>query len=130
MEEQQFQYTYSADEQEEVKKIREKYTDRTEDGMERLRRLDRSVSQKAQAVALSFGIIGALVLGFGMSLIMSDLGAALSLAEGLIFPIGLGIGVMGSVLVVLAYPLHRWCLKRERKKIAPEVLRLTDELMK
>lgn len=130
MEEQQFQYTYSADEQEKVKKIREKYTDRTEGSMERLRRLDRSVSHKAQAVALSFGIIGALILGFGMSLIMSDLGAMLSLAEDFIFPIGLGIGVVGSALVVLAYPLHRWCLKRERKKIAPEVLRLTDELMK
>ena len=71
-----FQYTYSAKEQAELKRIREKYTApaEVEDKMARLRRLDASVTNTAQAVALVFGIIGALILGFGMSLCMTDLG--------------------------------------------------------
>ena len=69
-----FTYTYSAKEQAELKHIRDKYTAPTkeEDKMARLRRLDASVTQKAQIVALIFGVIGALILGTGMSLCMSD----------------------------------------------------------
>ena len=70
-----FTYTYSAAEQEELRRIREKYSNRPqeENKMEHLRRLDARVLQRAQTVALIFGIVGALVLGLGMSLAMSDL---------------------------------------------------------
>ena len=70
-----FSFTYSAKEQEELKKIRDKYTPPTEveDKMARLRRLDASVTGTAQAIALVFGVIGALILGFGMSLCMTEL---------------------------------------------------------
>ena len=64
-----FSYTYSAREQEEIKKIRDKYAPRGEDKMEKLRRLDAGVGGVAQAVSLVFGVIGTLILGFGMSLI-------------------------------------------------------------
>ena len=67
-----FTYTYSAREQAEIKRIRNKYTaPESEDKMTRLRRLDASVTQTAQVVALVFGILGSLILGFGMSLCMS-----------------------------------------------------------
>lgn len=125
-----FQYTYSAREQEELKRIREKYTDRGEDKMERLRRLDNGVTGKAQAASLVFGILGALILGFGMSLAMSELGAHLGLAEGTAMLIGVAVGVVGGILASLAYPVYNLVLRRERKRIAPEILRLTDELMK
>lgn len=125
-----FQYTYSAREQEELKRIREKYTDRGEDKMERLRRLDNGVTGKAQAASLVFGILGALILGFGMSLAMSELGALLGLAEGTAMLIGVAVGVVGGILASLAYPVYNLVLRRERKRIAPEILRLTDELMK
>ena len=58
-----FKYTYSAKEQEEIKKIRQKYELREEDGMSKLRKLDGKASKKASVVALILGIIGALVLG-------------------------------------------------------------------
>lgn len=125
-----FQYTYSAREQEELKRIREKYTDRGEDKMERLRRLDNGVTGKAQAASLVFGILGALILGFGMSLAMSELGALLGLAESTAMLIGVAVGVVGGILASLAYPVYNLVLRRERKRIAPEILRLTDELMK
>ena len=127
-----FQYTYSAKEQAELKRIREKYTppNETESKMERLRRLDASVTQKAQAVALIFGVIGALILGTGMSLCMTDFAQILGSHRDMAMVIGIPIGLVGGVLAVLAYPLYNLIVKRERKKIAPEIIRLTDELMK
>ena len=76
------------------------------------------------------GVIGALILGLGMSLVMSDLGTMLTLPADLILPLGIGIGVVGCIPVALAYPLYEWIIRRERARIAPEVLRLTEELMK
>ena len=125
-----FQYTYSAKEQSEMESIRRKYLPKEENKMDRLRKLDRSASQKAKAWALSLGIIGALILGAGMSLFMSDLGAMLGLHGNLAMLIGIVAGIIGMVLVALAYPVYNWVLRKERQRIAPEILRLTDELMK
>ena len=127
-----FQYTYSAKEQAELKRIREKYTPSTEaeDKMAKLRRLDASVTQKAQVIALIFGIVGALILGAGMSLCMSDFAEILGSHRDMAMVIGIPIGLVGGVLAALAYPMYNLIVKRERKKIAPEIIRLTDELMK
>lgn len=125
-----FNYTYSAKEQEEIKAIRKKYaaSEEAEDKMTQLRCLDASVNSKASAAALAVGIVGALLMGIGMSLVMTDIGAALGAVLSMI--IGISIGVVGIVLVCLAYPIYNRTLKKEREKIAPEILRLTDELMK
>ena len=127
-----FSYTYSASEQAEIRKIREKYSPREqeEDKMARLRYLDGRVTQKAQTASLILGILGALILGCGMSLIMSDLGTILTLDPLAAMLVGIPVGVVGGILVALAYPVYHLIVKRERKKIAPEILRLTDELMK
>lgn len=127
-----FTYTYSAKEQAELKKIREKYTPPTEveDKMARLRRLDQSVTQTAQITALVFGIIGALILGFGMSLVMTDVGEILGSYKDMAMVIGILVGVFGGILTSLAYPIYNAIVKTKRKKLAPEIIRLTDELMK
>ena len=125
-----FNYTYSAKEQEEIKAIRKKYAapEETEDKMAQLRRLDAGVYSKATTAALVVGIIGALIMGMGMSLLMTEIGAFLGTVMAMI--VGIGLGVIGIILVCLAYPLYNRTLKKEREKIAPEILRLTDELMK
>ena len=125
-----FSYTYSAQEQQELKRIRQKYMSEPEDKMTRLRRLDRGVTQKAQAGALSLGIIGTLILGLGMSLIMTELAASLGLTSTVALIIGIAVGIVGGVIASLAYPVYSAVCRRERAKIAPEILRLTDELMK
>ena len=128
-----FQYTYSAREQAELKRIREKYAptaEEAEDKMARLRRLDASVTQKAQVIALIFGIVGVLILGTGMSLCMTDLAEILGSYRDIAMMIGIPVGLIGGVLAALAYPIYNVIVKRERKKIAPEIIRLTDELMK
>lgn len=127
-----FTYSYSAKEQAELKRIRDKYTAPTEveDKMARLRRLDASVTNTAQAAALVFGVIGTLILGFGMSLIMTELAEILGLSGNVAMLIGIPVGIVGGILASLAYPIYNAIVKAKRKKLAPEILRLTDELMK
>lgn len=127
-----FNYTYSAKEQEEIKAIRKKYAapEQAEDKMAQLRRLDAAVTQKATSVSLVFGVIGALILGMGMSLAMTDIGKIIGLLGGMAMLIGILIGIVGIVLVSVAYPIYNSIIKKEREKIAPEIIRLTDELMK
>ena len=128
-----FNYTYSAEEQEEIKAIRKKYEKpkESESSMEKLRRLDESVTRKATAVSLIFGVIGALVMGFGMSLVMEEKFAELlGMVGGTAMLVGILAGLVGISLVALAYPMYNLIVKKERERIAPEILRLTDELMK
>ncbi|MBP3437716.1 MAG: hypothetical protein J6K61_07440 [Clostridia bacterium] len=128
-----FSYTYSAKQQEEIKSIRKKYMPREEfaeeDKMELLRRLDAGVTKKATALSLVIGILGALVLGTGMSLAMTELGSFLG-SQTVAILVGAGVGLFGIAGVALAFPLYELITKRERQKIAPEILRLTEELMK
>jgi len=122
-----FNFTYSAAQQQEVEDIRKKYLPREENKMEQLRRLHGIPTQKAQAASLAVGIIGALIMGTGMSLAMTDIGIALG---SLAMVIGIATGIVGMVLVALAYPIYNRVLKKQREKIAPEILRLSDELLK
>ncbi|MBQ8621591.1 MAG: hypothetical protein IJ422_04675 [Oscillospiraceae bacterium] len=125
-----FSFTYSAAQQQEVEDIRKKYLPKEEDKMEQLRKLHAIPTQKAQAASLAVGIIGALIMGTGMSLAMTDIGEMLGSHRELSMLIGILIGLVGMVLVASAYPLYNRVLKKQREKIAPEILRLTDELMK
>lgn len=126
MEHQEFSYTYSADQQKEILAIRKKYLPREVDKMEKLRRLHAGPSRKAQAASIAIGVAGAMILGTGMSLVLTELGAILG-RYGM--GIGIGVGLVGMALVALAYPVHNRVLEREREKIAPEILRLSEELL-
>lgn len=122
-----FKMTYSAQQQEEIQQIRKKYMPQELNKMEQLRAMDARATSKATMYAIIWGIIGALILGTGMSLMMTDFGDFFGSCR---FLIGIVIGVIGIILVACAYPLYQRVLKKERQKIAPEILRLTDELMK
>ena len=126
MENHSFEYTYSAQRKQEVEEIRRAYLPKEEDKMEQLRRLHAIPMHKAQAASLAVGVIGALILGFGMSLCMTELGAALG---SLALVLGIVIGLVGMVLAATAYPLYKRTLKKERAKIGPEILRLSEELL-
>lgn len=122
-----FKLTYSAQQQEELLSIRKKYVQPEENKMEQLRALDAGVGKKATAISIAVGIVGAIVMGLGMSFVMSDFGSILGSYALLA---GIVIGVIGMAILACAYPLYNRILKKEREKIAPEILRLTDELMK
>ena len=119
---QTFKFTYSAKEQEEIKNIRKKYALPEEDKMEQLRKLDAGVTAKGTAAALIAGIAGSLLLGVGMCCCM--------VWQRVWFIPGIVIGIIGIAVLSAAYPLYNRIIRKERAKIAPEILRLTDELMK
>ena len=122
-----FNFTYSATQQQEIENIRKKYLPKEEDKMQQLRRLHAIPTQKAQAASLAVGVVGALIMGTGMSLCMTELRGFLG---GTAMFVGIPVGIVGMVLVALAYPLYNRVLKKQREKIAPEILRLSDELLK
>lgn len=117
-----FSYTYSAKQQDEVKRIRDKYAPQEADKMEQLRRLDRSVGQKGTAASLVVGVIGALLMGVGMCCTM--------VWQGVWFIPGIIIGIIGIAVAAIAYPLYQRVTRKERERIAPEIIRLTEELLK
>lgn len=119
-----FSYTFSAEQQQEIRSIREKYLapTREEDKMERLRRLDRSVTRPGAIAALCLGIASCLLLGIGMSCTM--------VWADKFFALGIVIGTIGIAGTLAAYPVYSAITKKQREKLAPEILRLSDELMK
>lgn len=117
-----FSYTYSAEEQQELKKIREKYLPKEENKMEQLRSLDSKATGKATMIAIIIGVIGTLLLGVGMCCTL--------VWQGRWFVPGIFVGIIGIGIAAIAYPIYNKTLKTEREKIAPEVLRLTEELLK
>lgn len=115
-----FHFSYSAKQQEEIRKIREKYLPKEENKIEQLRRLDESTTRPGTIAAIIVGVIGALLLGVGMSCTMVW-------AEQFFIP-GVIVGVLGIALVGAAYPLYSRVTKKHRERLAPEIIRLTDEL--
>lgn len=117
-----FEFTYSAPEQEEIRKIREKYMpkDERETKLERIRALDAGVSAKATAYSIALGVISCLIMGIGMCccLVWTEL-----------FVLGIFVGLFGMAGMGAAYPVYKRTLEKERARIAPEILKLTEELM-
>lgn len=118
MDNNKFSYTYSADTQEEIAKIREKYFPRGETNLEKIKRLDNSVTNKAVIASLVVGIISALILGIGMCCCM---------VWTKFFVLGIFVGIIGIIGVCAAYPVYKKVLEKERAKVAPQILALTDE---
>ena len=110
-----------------VQKIRTQYTEKEYTALDELKVLDKKGKKPANVFAYVFCSISAIIMGSGMSLVMPDIGNVIGLNDAMI-P-GVAVGVIG-LLMALAYPLYTRITEKERARIAPEILRLTDELMK
>lgn len=120
--EETFSYSYSASQQEEIRNIREKYAPPVqEDKMEQLRRLDQSVTRPGTIISILIGSVSTLILGVGMSCTMVWTN---------LFALGVVVGLVGIAGIVAAYPVYNHITKKQREKLAPEILRLSDELLK
>ena len=113
-----------------VQKIRSQYTEKQYTELDELKAMDAKVKVPANVFAIVFGSLSAIIMGTGMSLVMTNLGQILGLTTELSMVVGVSAGLVGLVLTVLAYPVYGRVLKKERQRIAPEILRLSDELLK
>ena len=117
-----FDYTYSAKRQGEIEAIKKKYMKKEDDPFEQLRNLDKKAERPGIMLAIISGLIGTLLFGIGMS-------CCLVWSEQLLVP-GIIIGFLGIVLISVAYPIYVKITKREREKLAPQILSLSEELLK
>lgn len=117
-----FEYTYSAAQQEEIEAIRKKYMPKQEDKMELLRKLDRDVTKPGTIWSIMLGVVGCLMFGGGMSCVM--------VAGSSFLAIGIVLGLIGIGIMAAALPVYKKITDKERERIAPQILALTEELTK
>lgn len=117
-----FEYNYSAKRQAEIEAIQKKYLPQEDDKLEQLRALDRSVERPGTIASIMVGLIGTLVFGAGMSLALVWTDSLLTL--------GIIVGLIGGALIGAAYPVYQWLTQKEKERLAPQILALSEELLK
>ena len=115
-----FEYNYSAERAKEVEAIRRKYEEPAEDKFEQLKALDRQAERRGQILSIAIGIIGTLVLGTGMSMVM--------VGQVPYFVPGIVIGIVGTLALSAAYPIYKRVTKKDRDKVAGQVLALVKQI--
>lgn len=110
-----------------VQKIRTQYTEKQHTELDALKALDTKVKKPANVFGYTFGSISAVIMGTGMSLVMTDIGAMIGLASAMI-P-GIVIGVVGLGMALSTYPIYKKILSSRKKKYAPEILELSERIM-
>lgn len=111
-----------------VQKIRTQYTEKEHTGLDELKELDCKVKRPANIFACIFGTVSAIVMGSGMSLVMTDIGAAVGISDPLL-P-GIIIGIAGMFMAIINYPIYNGILGSRRKKYADKIIALSDKNMK
>ena len=110
-----------------VQKIRAQYTEKQYTELDALKELDTKVKRPANVFAYTYGSVSAIVMGAGMSLVMTDIGAMIGLASTMV-P-GIAIGIVGMAMALSTYPIHKRMLASRRKKFAPEIIKLSEKIM-
>ena len=111
-----------------VQKIRSQYTEEESTELDALRELDAKVKRPANVFAYVFGSISAIIMGAGMSLVMTDIGATVSITDPMV-P-GIAIGIVGMVMALTTYPIYKKILNSRKKKYAGQIMELSDRITK
>lgn len=110
-----------------VQKIRTQYAEKEHTELDDLKKLDAKVKRPANVFAYIFGCVGAIVMGSGMSLVMTDIGSAIGL-ENAMAP-GIVIGIIGMLMAIVNYPIYKGILTSRRNKYAAQIMELSDKIM-
>lgn len=110
-----------------VQKIRTQYTEKEHTRLDTLKALDAKVNRPANVFAYVFGSVSAIVMGSGMSLVMTEIGSMVGIENAMI-P-GIVIGVIGLLMGVGNYPIYKKILTSRKKKYADEILKLSEQIM-
>ena len=110
-----------------VQKIRAQYIEKTPSELDALRGLDARVKRPANVFAYAFGCVAAIIMGAGMSLVMTDIGAAIGITNALV-P-GIAIGLVGMIMALLNYPIYKKILCARKKKYGEEILKISDKII-
>ncbi len=111
-----------------VQKIRTQYTEKEHTDIDALKKLDKKVKKPANIFAYVFGSVSAIIMGSGMSLVMTDIGSSIGITDALI-P-GIVVGAVGMLMAIINYPIYKSILGSRRKKYAEKIIALSDSIMK
>ena len=111
-----------------VQKIRSQYTETAHTELDDLKALDAKVKKPANLFGYTYGSISAIVMGAGMSLVMTDIGAKIGLTATMV-P-GIAIGVLGMVMALSTYPIYKKILNARKKKYAHQIMEMSDRITK
>ena len=111
-----------------VQKIHSQYTERQHTELDALKALDAKVKKPANVFAYIYGAAGAVVMGSGMSLVMTDIGTMVGLTATMV-P-GIAVGIVGLGMVLSTYPIYKKILNSRKKKFAPQIMELCEKLMR
>lgn len=111
-----------------VQKIRTQYMEKEHTELDALKELDNKVKRPANIFAYVFGSISAIIMGSGMSLVMTDIGETLGMKETMV-P-GIIIGVIGMLMAIVNYPMYKKMLDSRRKQYADKIIALSNKIMK
>lgn len=110
-----------------VQKIRTQYTEKEHTGLDELKELDTKVKRPANVFAYIFGSISAIIMGCGMSLVMTDIAEMVGIADPMLY--GIIIGIVGLFMAIINYPIYKGILGSRRKKYAEKIIALSDKIM-
>lgn len=110
-----------------AQQIRDQYVEKKPTELDTLKKLDAEVKRPANAFAYAFGTLSAMVMGTGMSLIMTDVGEMIGLKKTR--AAGVVLGIAGMAMAIANYPIHQNILDSRKKKYAPEILALSKRIM-
>lgn len=110
-----------------VQKIRTQYTEKEHTQLDALKELDVKVKRPANVFAYIFGSIGAIIMGSGMSLVMTDIGSTIGVEDNIVF--GIVIGILGMLMAIINYPIYKKLLASRRKKYADQIMKLSEKIM-
>ncbi|MBQ9768629.1 MAG: hypothetical protein IJW27_00335 [Clostridia bacterium] len=110
-----------------VQKIRTQYTEKEHTDLDELKELDKKVKRPANVFAYIFGSISAIIMGSGMSLVMTDIAETVGIRNPMLY--GIIIGVAGLIMAIANFPIYKGILGSRRKKYADKIIALSDKLI-
>lgn len=110
-----------------VQKIRTQYTEKEYTELDELKELDKRVKRPANVFAYIFGSLSSIIMGSGMSLVMTDIGTSIGIENAMV-P-GIIIGVLGMAMAIVNYPIYKNILDSRKKKYAEQILKLSEKLI-
>ena len=111
-----------------VQKIRTQYIEKEHTGLDELKELDKKVKRPANVFAYIFGSVGAIIMGSGMSLVMTDIAETVGIQNPMLY--GIIIGIAGMLMAIVDYPIYKGILGGRRKKYADKIIALSDKIVK
>ena len=111
-----------------IQKIRTQYTEKEHTELDELKALDRKVKRPAEVFAYVFGSVSAIIMGSGMSLVMTDIAETVGIQNPMLY--GIVVGVIGLFMAIINYPVYKGFLNSRRKKYADKIISLSDKIMK